>query len=319
MVILIVMVSRQTHAQVSGETVYYYHLDHLGTPIEMTDQNQNVVWQVSYDPFGQATISTATVTNNLRFPGMYADSETGLYYNMNRYYYPAIGRYIEPEPLNFANTYIYLLREINYIARQFLPTSSGVPIGQIELNQNSYPLSNLLLLPSLQMPYPYAINNPTGWIDPSGQWGIGVIGGGSAEAGIGVGAGNTGFIGGGIFWGGPQGANWGGFAGGGSMIGGPGFGANAPNGSGTKGGVVIGFPVGTPYIGGGVGGYITNAKCAGGLGGPFDTWTVNTPWFSVQYSKSDNGTWIGSVTYSPPGVSYGAGGSNYPTYTWPTK
>ena len=99
MIILIVMVSRQTHAQVSGETIYYYHLDHLGTPIEMTDQNQNVVWQASYDPFGQATISTATVTNNLRFPGMYADSETGLYYNMNRYYYPAIGRYIEPDPI----------------------------------------------------------------------------------------------------------------------------------------------------------------------------------------------------------------------------
>ena len=61
MVILIVMVSRQTHAQVSGEQVYYYHLDHLGTPIEMTDQNQNVVWQASYDPFGQATIALSMV------------------------------------------------------------------------------------------------------------------------------------------------------------------------------------------------------------------------------------------------------------------
>ncbi len=59
-----------THAQISNEQVYYYHLDHLGTPTEMTDQNQNVVWQASYDPFGQATISTATITNNLRFPGM---------------------------------------------------------------------------------------------------------------------------------------------------------------------------------------------------------------------------------------------------------
>ena len=84
MVILIIMVSRQTHAQVNGETINYYHLDHLGTPIEMTDANQNVVWQASYDPFGQATISVSTVTNNLRFPGTYADAETGLYYNMNR-------------------------------------------------------------------------------------------------------------------------------------------------------------------------------------------------------------------------------------------
>ena len=95
------MVSTKAPAQVTGENVYYYHLDHLGTPVVMTDQNQNIVWQASYDPFGAISInSSSTITNNLRFPGMYADGETGLYYNMNRYYYPAIGRYIEPDKLD---------------------------------------------------------------------------------------------------------------------------------------------------------------------------------------------------------------------------
>lgn len=36
-------------------------------------------------------------SNNLRFPGMYHDEETGLYYNGQRYYDPEIGRYIQPD------------------------------------------------------------------------------------------------------------------------------------------------------------------------------------------------------------------------------
>ena len=32
-------------------------------------------------------------------PGMYADQETGLYYNMARYYDPKIGRYISSDPI----------------------------------------------------------------------------------------------------------------------------------------------------------------------------------------------------------------------------
>lgn len=31
--------------------------------------------------------------------GMYADSETGLYYNGHRYYDPKIGRYISSDPI----------------------------------------------------------------------------------------------------------------------------------------------------------------------------------------------------------------------------
>ena len=36
---------------------------------------------------------------NLRFPGQYFDVETGKHYNYFRDYEPAIGRYIQSDPL----------------------------------------------------------------------------------------------------------------------------------------------------------------------------------------------------------------------------
>jgi RHS repeat-associated protein len=35
----------------------------------------------------------------LRFPGQYYDQETGLFYNYNRDYDPAVGRYVESDPI----------------------------------------------------------------------------------------------------------------------------------------------------------------------------------------------------------------------------
>ncbi len=171
MIILVVMISRQTQAQVSGEQVYYYHLDHLGTPIMMTDASQNIVWQASYDPFGQATVSVSTVTNNLRFPGMYADAETGFYYNMNRYYYPAIGRYIEPDPFNVASSYINLMTLIKYRIQEAY-MSGHIPSYDepINLHLTNKPYMDLLQQPGLQVSYIYALNNPTNNTDPTGLY-----------------------------------------------------------------------------------------------------------------------------------------------------
>jgi len=44
----------------------------------------------------------------LRFPGQYFDEETGLHYNWNRYYDPAIGRYLRLDPAEDGlNLYVY--------------------------------------------------------------------------------------------------------------------------------------------------------------------------------------------------------------------
>ena len=78
---------------------YYYHTDHLGTSIMMTDKQGNRVWEGEFLPFGEPLAITGTIKNNLRFPGQYFDAETGLHYNWHRDYKPEIGRYISEDPI----------------------------------------------------------------------------------------------------------------------------------------------------------------------------------------------------------------------------
>ena len=75
------------------------HNDHLATPQQMIDANGAVVWAADYKPFGEATVTVSTITNNLRFPGQYYDAETGLNYNNRRDYNFSNGRFIEADPL----------------------------------------------------------------------------------------------------------------------------------------------------------------------------------------------------------------------------
>jgi RHS repeat-associated protein len=69
----------------------------------MTDSSGTVVWAADYKPFGEATITVSSITNNLRFPGQYFDAETGLHYNYRRDYNTALGKYIEADPLNLGS------------------------------------------------------------------------------------------------------------------------------------------------------------------------------------------------------------------------
>ena len=66
----------------------------------MTDSTGQVVWKAEYLPFGEPVSVNedvdgdgVKVVNNLRFPGQYFDTETGLNYNMARSYMPITGRY----------------------------------------------------------------------------------------------------------------------------------------------------------------------------------------------------------------------------------
>ena len=88
----------------SSEQISYLHTNHLGAPEAATDKQGQVIWQASYAPFGAASINInkQNVASNfdlyLRLPGQYLDAETGLHYNRQRYYDPARGEYLTPDP-----------------------------------------------------------------------------------------------------------------------------------------------------------------------------------------------------------------------------
>ncbi|MDP3670957.1 MAG: DUF2235 domain-containing protein, partial [Telluria sp.] len=103
-----------------GETIAYLQNNHIGATEMATDAKGKPIWQATYSPFGkfvpaltQAKSATGALgfELNLRLPGQYADAETGLYYNDHRYYDPARGRYMTPDPLGLragANSYAYV-------------------------------------------------------------------------------------------------------------------------------------------------------------------------------------------------------------------
>jgi RHS repeat-associated protein len=99
-------------SETGSVSLYFYMNDRLGTPEAMLDENQQVVWEAVYQPFGEAAVHPgSSVVNNMRFPGQYYDSETGLHYNYFRYYDPSVGRYLTPDPIGLAggiNLYAYV-------------------------------------------------------------------------------------------------------------------------------------------------------------------------------------------------------------------
>ena len=100
---------------VTGKPVqaYYIYADHLNTPRQVADQNNQVVWQWNQnDPFGNnVPIANNGFEYNLRLPGQYFDKETSLHYNTFRDYDPGTGRYVQSDPIGLdggINTYSYV-------------------------------------------------------------------------------------------------------------------------------------------------------------------------------------------------------------------
>jgi len=101
----------------SALKTYYVHTDHLNTPRRITNRNTNIiVWRWDSDPFGngapvQNPQGSVSVSYNLRLPGQYYMAETGLNQNYFRDYDPAVGRYLESDPIGLKggiNSYAYV-------------------------------------------------------------------------------------------------------------------------------------------------------------------------------------------------------------------
>ncbi|WP_221903358.1 DUF6531 domain-containing protein [Streptomyces sp. TYQ1024] len=77
--------------------------DLVGTPTELVSETGEKAWQARSTCWGVTAWNTDAVAYTpLRFPGQYADPETGLHYNFFRHYDPDTARYTTPDPLGLA-------------------------------------------------------------------------------------------------------------------------------------------------------------------------------------------------------------------------
>lgn len=143
-------------AVINGNT-YAVHSDHLNTPRRLSNEMSQPVWQWRYSAFGEeepttaakrftgpetvpstGATSTTPATFNLRYPGQYADVESGLFYNGFRTYIPIVGRYTQGDPIGLGGGW----NRFGYV--------SGDPVGFVDpegLQQSRMlrPLENQLL------------------------------------------------------------------------------------------------------------------------------------------------------------------------------
>jgi len=111
--------------------LYFYHLDRLGSPIMITDENGDVVKEKKYEAFGNLVSSSGTYQDNREFTSKEKDP-TGFHYFGARYYSGDIGRFLTPDP------------------------------------HTLYPGNLKLSMPQTLNPYVYCHNDPINFLDPNG-------------------------------------------------------------------------------------------------------------------------------------------------------
>ena len=144
--------------------ILYFHTDVNGAPEEMTDSDGKIVWETGYQVWGNTIQEKdhGRVEQNLRYQGQYLDRETGLHYNLHRYYDPDVGRFIVTDPIGLAggiNPYSYVSNPLRWIdplgldccppdypsrnaALRAAKRDAGIPMGQQPTTVNKVPLTD---------------------------------------------------------------------------------------------------------------------------------------------------------------------------------
>ncbi|CAI2398546.1 Cell wall-associated polypeptide CWBP200 [Serratia ficaria] len=107
--------------------MYWYHTDLNSAPLEVSDAAGNLRWSGNYDTFGKLqgqTVEGAARRNGaqydqpLRYAGQYQDDESGLHYNLFRYYEPEVGRFTTQDPIGLRgglNLYQYAPNPLGWV------------------------------------------------------------------------------------------------------------------------------------------------------------------------------------------------------------
>ncbi len=92
---------------------YYYHFNHRGDTVAITDDQQDITAKYAYDEYGKQLTKTGLTANPFTFLGQLGVMEEGwgLYYMRARYYDSNVGKFLSEDPLGFGggdwNIYAY--------------------------------------------------------------------------------------------------------------------------------------------------------------------------------------------------------------------
>ncbi|KEA50953.1 sugar-binding protein, partial [Mangrovibacter sp. MFB070] len=140
--------------------IYWLHTDLNSAPLEVTDADGNLRWSGQYDTFGKLRGQTpgsaglrtgAAYAQPLRFAGQYQDNESGLHYNLFRYYEPEVGRFTTQDPIGLAggwNLYQYAPNVLGWVD----------PLGLTAVDAPGYHVYGLFD-PGATQPYYIGITN----------------------------------------------------------------------------------------------------------------------------------------------------------------
>ena len=95
-----------------ANTPRYYHYDHLGSTLALTNNAGQVVARANYSAYGERIQSTGSFDTPFGWQGAFGvqTDPNGLHYMRARYYHARLGRFLSEDPIGFAggdNFYAY--------------------------------------------------------------------------------------------------------------------------------------------------------------------------------------------------------------------
>lgn len=86
----------------SRQQTHYFHCYQIGIPKEMTDIHGNLLWYGEYNAWCHLKKDERVYKDAhqpFRLQNQYFDEETGLHYNLMRYYESETGRFVNQDPI----------------------------------------------------------------------------------------------------------------------------------------------------------------------------------------------------------------------------
>lgn len=127
-------------ADTTSTTVTYVYTNAQGTPLAKADARGKIITRYAYRPYGVQ--QSGPKNDGPGYTGHVNDPATGLVYMQQRYYDPAIGRFISPDPVGFVAGNVFNFNRYAYAndnpVRFIDPTGAYTCVDNSGVKDNHY-------------------------------------------------------------------------------------------------------------------------------------------------------------------------------------